>query len=70
MRFRREAEGRRIHLQVRVKHCEVGGHNRLKEFAKGLPGVVYSEENQFTCSEVGMQSIQEKVKETTLTGLL
>jgi heterodisulfide reductase subunit A len=35
----------------------------LVEFAKALPGVVYSEENQFTCSEDGQKSIKEKIKE-------
>ncbi|MGQ9679275.1 MAG: hydrogenase iron-sulfur subunit [Candidatus Bathyarchaeia archaeon] len=35
----------------------------LVEFAKTLPGVVYAEENEFTCSEAGQQSIREKIKE-------
>jgi heterodisulfide reductase subunit A len=35
----------------------------LMEFAKTLPGVVYSEENLFTCSEAGQRSIKEKIKE-------
>jgi len=38
----------------------------LVEFAKTIPGVVYSEENQFTCSEDGQKSIKEKIKENNI----
>jgi heterodisulfide reductase subunit A len=34
----------------------------LTEFASKLPGVVYAEENQFTCSEAGQNSIKEAIK--------
>jgi len=35
----------------------------LVEFAQGLPGVVYAEENDFTCSEIGQQAIKDAIKE-------
>lgn len=35
----------------------------LVEFAKGLPGVVYAEENEFTCSEAGQEAIKEAIAE-------
>jgi len=35
----------------------------LVEFAQGLPGVVYAEENEFTCSEIGQQTMKEAIKE-------
>lgn len=38
----------------------------LVEFAKTLPGVVYSEENEFACSEAAQQSIKRKIKDYSL----
>lgn len=34
----------------------------LTEFASKLPGVIYAEENQFTCSESGQNSIKDAIK--------
>jgi len=38
----------------------------LVEFAKILPGVIYSEENEFTCSEAVQESIKRKIKDYNL----
>ena len=34
----------------------------LKEYASKLPGVIYSEENDFACSDSGVKSISEAIK--------
>jgi heterodisulfide reductase subunit A-like polyferredoxin len=39
----------------------------LTEYAKGLPNVVYSEDNIFTCSEEGQRKIMEAVEREGLT---
>ena len=38
----------------------------LAEYAKGLPGVVYSEHNLYTCSDAGLASIKKGVREEGL----
>ncbi|TET91961.1 MAG: CoB--CoM heterodisulfide reductase iron-sulfur subunit A family protein [Methanomassiliicoccales archaeon] len=59
-------------IGVFVCHCgkniaSVVDVKELAEYAKGLPGVVYSEDNIFTCSEEGQRKIVEAIERERLT---
>jgi heterodisulfide reductase subunit A len=59
-------------IGVFVCHCgiNIGGIVRVPEvveYAKSLPGVVYAEENLYSCSADTLEKIKERVKERNLT---
>ncbi len=59
-------------IGVFVCHCgiNIGGVIRIPEvvnFARTLPGVVYAEENLYSCSADSLRRIGEKIKEQNLT---
>ncbi|MFQ6106188.1 MAG: FAD-dependent oxidoreductase [Thermoplasmata archaeon] len=59
-------------IGVFVCHCgkniaSVVDVKNLTEFAKGLPGVVYAEDNIFTCSQEGQRKIIEAIEREKLT---
>ncbi len=62
-------------IGVFVCHC---GENiaktvdcpRVVEAARHMPGVVYSEDNKYTCSEPGQAKIREAIREHRLTGVV
>jgi heterodisulfide reductase subunit A len=63
----RETSGEEARVGVFVCHCgvNIGGVvdvPEVVEYAKNLPGVVYSEHNLYTCS----QDTQERIKETII----
>ncbi|NIN63937.1 MAG: FAD-dependent oxidoreductase, partial [Anaerolineae bacterium] len=56
---------------VFVCHCgnNIGGVVRVPEvveYARGLPNVVYVEDNLYTCSEEGLSAIKEQIAEQNL----
>ncbi len=60
-----------VRIGVFICHC---GHNiastvdveDVVEYAKGLPGVVYSGRNLYSCSQEGLTSIKESIKSNDL----
>ena len=60
-----------VRIGVFICHC---GHNiastvdveDVVEYAKGLPGVVYSGRNLYSCSQEGLTSIKESIKNNEL----
>ncbi|TXT59424.1 MAG: 4Fe-4S ferredoxin [Promethearchaeota archaeon] len=60
-----------IRVGVFVCHCgsNIGGIidcKKLAEYSRTLPSVVYSEDNLYTCSENGLKSIKNAIKEHDL----
>jgi heterodisulfide reductase subunit A len=58
-------------IGVFVCHCgtNIGGSldvPKLREYAETLPGVVYAEDNLYTCSETGLRQIKNGIKEHNL----
>jgi len=61
----------RTRVGVFVCHCgnNIGGVVRVPEvveYARTLPNVVYAEDNLYTCSEEGLSSIREQIREQAL----
>jgi len=68
-------EGEEPRIGVFICHCgvNIGGVVNVPvvvEYAKKLPNVVYSEDNIYTCSEAGLASIKEAVKEHNLNRVI
>jgi heterodisulfide reductase subunit A len=66
-----DVTGHEPRIGVFVCHCgiNIGGVvnvPEVMEYAKTLPGVVYSEQNLYTCSEDAQKRIKEKIKEHRL----
>ncbi len=64
-------EGEVVRIGVFVCHCgsNIGGVmdcKALAEYAATLPDVAYTEDNLYTCSEVGLNQIKEAIKEHDL----
>ena len=64
-----------IRIGVFICHCgsNIGGVldiSKLTEYAKVLPNVVYTAGNLYTCSEVGLTEIREKIKEHNLNRVI
>jgi heterodisulfide reductase subunit A len=64
-------EGQGPRIGVFVCHCgvNIGGVVKVPEvmeYAKSLPGVVYAEQNLYTCSQDTQEKIKEKIKELKL----
>ncbi len=64
-----------IRIGVFVCHCgtNIGGVldiSELTEYSKTLPNVVYSADNLYTCSEVGLSEIRENIKEHDLNRVI
>lgn len=62
-------------IGVFICHCgkNIGGVvdvPALTEYAKELPDVVYAENNLYTCSEVGLSSIRENIREHNLNRVI
>ena len=64
-------------LRVGVFICDCGsniaGHldcTAVTEYASTLPGVVFTKENLYTCSEAGISEIQKAIKENDLNRVL
>jgi heterodisulfide reductase subunit A len=58
-------------IGVFVCHCgrNIAGTvniDRVREAAKNIPGVTYTEDNKYTCSEVGQSSIRRAIMEQAL----
>jgi heterodisulfide reductase subunit A-like polyferredoxin/glycine cleavage system H lipoate-binding protein len=67
--------GQEPRIGVFVCHCgiNIGGVVNVpdvRDYAKTLPGVVYAEDNLFTCSEDTQQSIKEAVREHKLNRIV
>jgi len=67
----REVEGEETRTGVFVCHCgsNIGGYldvPDVAEYAKSLPGVVFAEDNLYTCSQDTIAHIIEKTKELAL----
>ena len=64
-----------VRIGVFVCHCgtNIGGIldvPTLAEYAKTLPNVVFSQDNLYTCSEVGLTEIMENIKEHNLNRVI
>jgi len=64
-------KGEEVRVGVFVCHCgsNIGGFidcKKLTEYAGTLPNVTHSEDNLYTCSEVGLTSIKDAVEEHNL----
>jgi heterodisulfide reductase subunit A2 len=64
-----------LRIGVFVCHCgtNIGGVvdvEKVVEYAKGLPNVVWAERNLYTCSENGLSSIREKIAEHHLNRVI
>lgn len=66
-------ESQQEEMRIGVFICDCGsniaGHldcPAVTEYASTLPGVVYAKENLYTCSEAGIDEIQEGIKEHNL----
>ena len=64
-----------VRIGVFVCHCgtNIGGIldvPTLAEYAKTLPNVVFSQDNLYTCSEVGLTEIMENIKEQNLNRVI
>ena len=67
--------GEEPRIGVFICHCgvNIGGVvdvPSVVEYAKGLPNVAYSEDNIYTCSEAGLDSIKEAVKKNNLNRVI
>ena len=66
-RLRGGAARRGLRLQLRHQHRRGRGCSRpCGQYAESLPGVVYADENLFTCSQDTQEKIKEKIKEHKL----
>jgi heterodisulfide reductase subunit A len=68
-------EGEEPRIGVFICHCgvNIGGVvdvPAVVEYAKTLPNVAYSEDNIYTCSEAGLDSIKEAVKKHNLNRVI
>ncbi len=68
-------EGEEPRIGVFICHCgvNIGGVvdvPAVVEYAKTLPNVAYSEDNIYTCSEAGLDSIKEAVKKHSLNRVI
>ena len=68
-------EGEEPRIGVFICHCgvNIGGVVNVPvvvEYARTLPNVVYSEDNIYTCSEAGLDSIKEAVKKYNLNRVI
>jgi heterodisulfide reductase subunit A len=66
-----DVSGQDARIGVFVCHCgiNIGGVVKIPEvmeYAKSLPGVIYAEQNLYTCSQDTQERIKEKVKEHNL----
>lgn len=64
-----------IRIGVFVCHCgtNIGGVidcSALAEYARMLPSVAFSEDNQYTCAETGLTSIKKAIEEFNLTRIV
>ncbi len=64
-----------IKIGVFVCHCgtNIGGVldiASITEYAKTLPNVIYAADNIYTCSEVGLSEIRDKIKEFNLNRVI
>jgi len=64
-----------VRIGVFVCHCgtNIGGIldvPTLAEYAKTLPNVVFSQDNLYTCSEIGLTEIMENIKEHNLNRVI
>ena len=64
-----------VRIGVFVCHCgtNIGGIldvPTLAEYAKTLPNVIFSQDNLYTCSEVGLTEIRENIKEHNLNRVI
>ena len=64
-----------IRIGIFICHCgtNIGGVldiGELTEYAKTIPNVVYSDDNLYTCSEVGLTQIRENIKEHNLNRVI
>ena len=71
--MKKKSEKKNEQLRVGVFICDCGsniaGHLDCKsvtEYAGTLPGVVYTKENLYTCSEAGIGEIQDAIKKNNL----
>ncbi|MEM2906237.1 MAG: CoB--CoM heterodisulfide reductase iron-sulfur subunit A family protein [Candidatus Bathyarchaeia archaeon] len=60
-----------VRIGVFICHCGMNiaksvDVKTVREYASTLPGVVYAEDNEFTCSEAGQEQIRKAVKEHNL----
>lgn len=68
-------EGEEPRIGVFICHCgvNIGGVvdvPAVVEYAKTLPNVAYSEDNIYTCSEAGLDSIKDAVKKNNLNRVI
>lgn len=68
-------EGEEPRIGVFICHCgvNIGGVVNVPivvQYARTLPNVVYSEDNIYTCSEAGLDSIKEAVKKYSLNRVI
>jgi heterodisulfide reductase subunit A len=71
----KEKEEESIRVGVFVCHCgtNIGGVidcSALAEYAKMLPNVAFSEDNQYTCAETGLTSIKKAIEENNLNRIV
>jgi heterodisulfide reductase subunit A len=64
-----------VKIGVFICHCgtNIGGFLDVKslvEYAKGLPNVVFSKDNLYTCSEAGLTDIKDAIIEQKLTRVI
>lgn len=64
-----------LRIGIFICHCgtNIGGIVNVPEaveYARTLPNVVYAEENLYTCSEDGLSSIRDKIKEFDLNRVI
>ncbi len=71
--MKKKSEKKNEQLRVGVFICDCGsniaGHLDCKsvtEYAGTLPGVVFTKENLYTCSEAGIGEIQDAIKKNNL----
>ena len=68
-------DGEVVRIGVFVCHCgsNIGGVidcKALAKYAATLPDVTYTEDNLYTCSEVGLNQIKEAIKEHNLNRVI
>ena len=64
-----------IKIGIFICHCgtNIGGVldiESITEYAKTLPNVIYATDNIYTCSEVGLTEIRDKIKEFNLNRVI
>ncbi len=70
-----EKNEKEVRVGIFVCHCgsNIGGVIDCKElakFAKTLPNVAYTEDNLYTCSEIGLSSIKKAIEEHDLNRII